>query len=114
LEMATIDSASAIGLNHRIGSLEIGKQADLFMVNTLTPNLVPTMRLVSGFIHNGHPGNIESVMVKGEFVLMNGKILNVDEGAIISEADHIGKTVWTYLVKKYPQVKIPIKLAPEY
>jgi 5-methylthioadenosine/S-adenosylhomocysteine deaminase len=112
LEMATMGSASAIGLDHRIGSLEIGKQADLFMVNTLTSNLVPTMRLVSGLIHNGHPGNIESVMVNGEFVLMAGKILNVDEAAIISEADRIGKKVWSYLVEQYPQVKIPIKLAP--
>ena len=111
LEMATMGSASAIGVDHRIGSLEIGKQADLFIINTLTSNLVPTMRLVSGLIHNGHPGNIESVMVNGEFVLRAGKILNVDEAAIISEADRIAKKVWSYLLEKYPHVNIPIKIA---
>ncbi len=111
LEMATIGSASAIGLDDRIGSLEIGKQADLFIVNGLTSNLVPTMRIVSGFIHNGHPGNIESVMVNGEFVMQDGEILNVDETAVITEADRIGKRVWSYLVEKYPQVKIPIRPA---
>ena len=108
LQMATMGSASAIGLDDRIGSLEIGKQADLFIVNALTSNLVPTMRLVSGLIHNGHPGNIDSVMVNGEFVMMGGKILNLDETALITEADHIGKRVWSYLVEKYPNVKMPI------
>ena len=112
LTMTTMGSASALGMADDIGSLEVGKKADLFIINTQRSTLVPTNRIVSAFIHNGQPGDIESVMVDGEFVLKDGKFLNLDEDTIIREADNIGKTVWRRLLEKYPNVPFPITLAP--
>ncbi len=112
LAMTTMGSASAIGMADEIGSLEVGKKADLFIINTQRSTLVPTNRIVSTFVHNGQPADIESVMIDGEFVLKDGKFLNLDEEAIISEADAIGKRVWQRLLKEYPSVPFPITLAP--
>ena len=112
LMMTTMGSASAIGMADEIGSLEVGKKADLFIINTQRATLVPTMRIVSAFVHNGQPSDIESVMVDGEFVMKNGRILNLDEETIIREADVIGRRVWNRLLEKYPNVPFPVTLAP--
>ena len=112
LEMATMGSAQAIGMAESIGSLEIDKKADLFVVNTQRAHLVPLMRIVSAFIHNGQPSDVESVMVGGEFVMRDGRMLNVDEEDIIAQADAIGRRVWNLLLERYPNVPFPLTLAP--
>ena len=112
LMMTTMGSASAIGMDDQIGSLEVGKKADLFIIDMMRSTLVPTNRIVSAFVHNGQPNDIESVIVDGEFVLKNGKFLNLDEQSIIREADAIGRNVWTRLLQKYPNVPFPPTLAP--
>ena len=47
LEWATIGGANILGLGQQTGSLEVGKKADLFIVDTLKPHLVPNLRIVS-------------------------------------------------------------------
>jgi cytosine/adenosine deaminase-related metal-dependent hydrolase len=100
-------------MGESLGSLEVGKKADLFLVNTQRANLVPAMRIVSGFVHNGQPSDIEAVMVDGQWVMREGKLLSVDEGTVIAEADHIGRRVWQHLLRKYPNVPFPLRLAPQ-
>ena len=51
-------------------------------------------------------------MVDGEFVMKDGRVLNLDEEAIIREADVIGRRVWNHLLEKYPNVPFPVTLAP--
>ena len=70
---ATDGGARAVNQQQSIGSLEVGKKADLFVLDTLKPYLVPAGRLVSAVIHGGHPSDIESVMVDGEFIMRNNK-----------------------------------------
>ena len=112
LEMATMGSAKALGMEGSIGSLEVGKRADLVIVNTMRSNLAPNMRVVSSFVNNGQPSDIESVMVDGKFVMRQGKILTVDEETIVREADRIGRRAWRRLTEKYPNVEFPVGLAP--
>ena len=83
------------------------------IVNTLRSNLAPNMRVVSSFVNNGQPSDIESVMVDGRFVMRQGKVLTVDEEAIVREADRIGRRAWRRLTEKYPNVEFPVDLAPE-
>jgi len=94
LEDATLGGAHALGLRTLTGSLEIGKKADLLVVDTLRPHLVPCGRIVSALIHNGQPSDIESVMVGGAFVMRNHKVLTMDEDAIVKEADAVGRRIW--------------------
>jgi 5-methylthioadenosine/S-adenosylhomocysteine deaminase len=91
---ATHGGARAVNQEQRLGSLEVGKKADLLVVDTLRPYLVPAGRIVSAWIHSGHPADIESVMVDGRFVMRKGKVLTMDEGAIVAEADKVGRRIW--------------------
>ena len=95
LEDATIGGARALGLDAITGSIEAGKKADLLVVDTLRPHLVPAGRFVSAWIHNGQPSDIESVMIDGAFVMRDRKVLTLDEDAIVREADAVGRRVWT-------------------
>ena len=112
LDMATMGSATALGKEKIIGSLEVGKKADLFIVNKMRANLSPNMRVASSFVNNGQASDIGSVMVDGKFIMRDGKILTVDEERIVREADEIGRRAWRRLVEKYPNVGFPVDLAP--
>ena len=94
------------GADDRVGSLDVGKKADLLVVDTLRPYLVPAGRLVSAWIHSGHPGDIESVMIDGQFVMRDRKVLTVDETAIVAEADKVSRRIWGE-VQKAGAVAIP-------
>jgi 5-methylthioadenosine/S-adenosylhomocysteine deaminase len=95
LEDATQGGARAVRQEKLLGSLEVGKKADLIVVDTERAHLVPAGRIVSAWIHNGQPSDIESVMVDGQFVMRNRKVLTLDEGSIIAEADNVGRRIWS-------------------
>ena len=94
LEDATRGGGRAVGQGALIGSLEVGKKADLLVVDTQRAHLVPAGRIVSAWIHNGQPNDIESVMVDGQFVMRNRKVLTMDEDRIIADADRVGRRIW--------------------
>jgi 5-methylthioadenosine/S-adenosylhomocysteine deaminase len=91
---ATESGARAVNQQKTLGSLEVGKKADLFVLDRLKPYLVPAGRLVSAVVHGGHPSDIESVMVDGEFIMRNNKVLTMDEAAVIREADAVSRRIW--------------------
>ena len=113
LDWATRGGSRILGMDHDIGTLEVGKKADLFIVDMMRPHLVPTLRIVSGFVHNGQPADIRSVMVDGRWVMKDGKVLTLDEGDIIRRAEQIGHSVWRRLLSQFPNVPFPISLPPE-
>lgn len=104
LEDATLGGAQAVRLPKDVGSLEVGKKADLLVVNTQRAHLVPAVRFMSAWIHNGQPSDIESVMVDGQFIMRDSKVLTMDEPRIIAEADKVGRRVWTEVQAKTPIV----------
>jgi len=106
---ATEGGSRAVNMQKTIGSLEVGKKADLFVLNTLKPYLVPHGRLISAVIHGGHPSDIESVMVDGEFIMRDNKVLTLDEQAVLREADAVGKRIWN----KVGPVNIPRERRPQ-
>ena len=67
LRLATVDGAAALGMADRVGSLTVGKQADLVVLRATDPNLVGGDRdPIAAVVTAAHPGNIESVLVAGE------------------------------------------------
>ena len=106
LEDATRGGARAVHQEKSIGALDIGKKADLIVLDTLRAHLVPAGRIVSAWIHNGQPSDIESVMVDGQFVMRNRKVLTLDEDRIVAEADKVGRRIWSQ-VKAAGRVQIP-------
>jgi cytosine/adenosine deaminase-related metal-dependent hydrolase len=95
---ATQGGARAVGQEKLLGSLDVGKKADLLVVDTQRAHLVPAMRIVSAWIHNGQGSDIESVMVDGRFIMRNRTILTVDEDRIIAEADKVGRRIWSQVL----------------
>ena len=82
------------------------------MVDMLRPHLVPTMRIVSAFVHNGQPADITSVMVDGRWVMRDGEVLTLDEGDVVRRAEQIGHAMWQRLLDRYPNVPFPVTLPP--
>lgn len=112
LEWATSGGAGALGMEDIAGSLEVGKKADLFVVDLMKPHLVPSLRVVSSFVHNGQPGDITSVMVGGEWVMRDGKVLTIDEEDVVRRAEAVGHAAWRRLLERYPNVPFPINIPP--
>ena len=112
LEWGTRNGATALGLGTDVGSLEVGKKADLIVLDARRPHLVPALRIVSGWIHNGQASDVESVMVDGRWLMRDHKVLTIDEADVVTRAEEIGRRVWRQLVERYPNVPFPIKLPP--
>jgi cytosine/adenosine deaminase-related metal-dependent hydrolase len=109
LQWATVNGHRALGFTD-CGTIEVGKKADFIVINTQRAHLVPTMRIVSAFVHNGMPSDVESVMVDGKWVMRDGEVLTMDEAAIIREAERIGRSVWKRKLEEYPDVPFPYRL----
>ncbi len=112
LEWATIGGARALGIGDEVGSVEPGKKADLFMIDARRAHLVPTLRIVSGFVHQGQPADITHLMVNGRWVMKDSRVLTIDEEDIIERAERIGHGVWSRLVAENPDVPFPVRLPP--
>ena len=110
---ATQGGAGILGMGRETGSLELGKKADLFMVDMLRPHLVPSLRFVSAFVHNGQPADVTSVMVDGRWLMREGKVLTVDEADVVRRAEQIGHSAWGRLLERYPNVPFPVTLPPQ-
>ena len=94
LNDACTGGAFAVNLPNDIGSLEVGKKADILVLDVMKPHLTPSGRILSAWIHNGQPSDIETVMVDGKFVMRNHRVLTIDEAALMEEAYQIGQRVW--------------------
>ena len=114
LKETTRGGAFALRKQDEIGSLEVDKKADLIVVNTQRAHLVPTMRIVSSWIHNGQAGDIESVMVNGNFLMRDYEVLTIDEAALVKKADEIGRRAWNQLLERYPSAPFPTRVAPSH
>src|SRR5476649_2989824 len=102
LEDATQGGARAVQQSARLGSLAVGKKADLLVLDTQRAHLVPAGRIVSAWIHNGQPSDIESSMVDGRFIMRNRKVLTMDEERIVAEADRVGRRIWNKVLEAGP------------
>lgn len=103
---ATEGGARAVQQEELLGTLEVGKQADLIVVDMQRAHLVPAGRVLSAVVHSGHPGDIESVMVAGRFVMRDRTVLSMDEERIIREADAVGRRVWAEVLEA-GEVRVP-------
>ncbi len=86
LRMATIRGAKALGLDARIGSLEVGKQADLIMIDAAQPHLAPRHDPVALLVYSAQAGDVCTVLVDGHPVLEDRKLTTLDEARLLAQA----------------------------
>jgi cytosine/adenosine deaminase-related metal-dependent hydrolase len=89
LEMATIDGIKALGLDKELGSVEVGKKADLITVDLFQPHLYPLDMLVYRLVYNATGADVADVTVSGRLVMEGRKLLTVDEAAVLENAQAV-------------------------
>ncbi|PYS60888.1 MAG: N-ethylammeline chlorohydrolase [Acidobacteria bacterium] len=86
LRMATIDGARAMGLENEIGSLEIGKRADVIVVDLKQLHSSPKQDVISSLAYSAQPSDVRVTIIDGRVVMRDGE-LTVDESVVIEEAN---------------------------
>jgi cytosine/adenosine deaminase-related metal-dependent hydrolase len=82
IEFATINGARACGLDARTGSITVGKDADLVLLDAEDPSVFPVGNPTGTIVAAGHPGLVDSVFVAGTAVKRDGRLLGVDLPAL--------------------------------
>jgi 5-methylthioadenosine/S-adenosylhomocysteine deaminase len=85
LEMATLNGAKAALLADRIGSLEVGKEADIVLFDTQRPEWQPLFNPVANLVYSATGDSVRDVFVAGEQVVSGGRLVKIDEATIYSE-----------------------------
>ena len=87
LRMATIDGARALGLGKQIGSIEVGKRADLTILNLDALHTTPHPDPISSIVYAADKSDVETVIIDGKVVMRNGELTTLDEQAVIRDAN---------------------------
>jgi 5-methylthioadenosine/S-adenosylhomocysteine deaminase len=86
LEMATIMGAKAIGMDREIGSLEVGKRADLITIRLDRPHAVPLYNVYSQLAYALKSSDVQDVMVNGNPIVRDGQSLTLNAGVVLAKA----------------------------
>jgi 5-methylthioadenosine/S-adenosylhomocysteine deaminase len=93
LRMATSGGAMAIGLGDRIGSLEVGKRADVIQVAFDDVHHVPTFDVISHLVYVTDEQDVAAVVIDGQVVMRDGDFLTIDTGRVATEADALAARI---------------------
>jgi 5-methylthioadenosine/S-adenosylhomocysteine deaminase len=85
LEMATVNGARAALMSDRIGSIEVGKEADIVLFDTNRPEWQPLINPVSNLVYSATGDSVRDVFVMGEQVVAAGHLTEVDEQKLFAE-----------------------------
>ena len=86
LQMACQGGAAAFGMTEQIGSLEVGKKADIVLIDLDTPMAMPVHRAPSALVYNVSARDVDTVIVDGRILMRDKQILFLDEKALLSRA----------------------------
>jgi len=85
--MATINGAKALGLHEKIGSLEVGKKADIILVDLSKPHLKPLHNIYASIVYSACGSDVDTVIVDGEILMKNRQMKTLDEQTIMKKAE---------------------------
>ena len=87
IEMATIKGAETLGLSDEIGSIEVGKKADIILIDTNAANMTPdSSSLSSNVIYSANGSNVDTTICDGKILMENKKLTELDENEIYAKA----------------------------
>jgi 5-methylthioadenosine/S-adenosylhomocysteine deaminase len=102
LRMATAGGAGALGLSDVCGTIEVGKRADLILVDVNGPHIQPLNDLFSQIVHCAKNSDVSTVMVDGRLLMKNREVLFLDEGELVDEARRANRD----LMKRLEEARI--------
>jgi cytosine/adenosine deaminase-related metal-dependent hydrolase len=105
LEMSTINGAELYGLDKRLGSIELGKQADLIVIK---PHVLPTPltrdSAVGHLLNSVNGDDVRTVLIGGNVVMRDRNVLTVDEKQVEKKAQDAAHELWQRLRSAKPQI----------
>jgi len=93
LHMATSDGAKALGKEKEIGSLEVGKKADLIVVNMKSPHLTPIYDYYSHLVYSAKGSDVETSVVNGKVIMEKRKFKNIDISETMEKVNAISQKI---------------------
>ena len=93
VKMATREAADILGMGDQLGSLEIGKRADLILIDLEQPHLVPLYDIYSHLAYAINRADVSTVIVEGQLVMLDRQLLNVDEREILRQAREMAANI---------------------
>lgn len=87
--IATINGAKALGLEKEIGSIEVGKKADLAILDLNTPSLTPRNNLLAALSYSANGSEVDTVIIDGKITMENKKLLTIDESLVYQKINEI-------------------------
>jgi 5-methylthioadenosine/S-adenosylhomocysteine deaminase len=103
LKMATIDGVKALGLEKTVGSLEVGKKADVILLDFKKPHLTPVHDFYANLVYSAGGSDVDTVIVDGKILMENKDVKTLDEEMVMSKAQ---KTAANIPKRKAPVVKV--------
>ena len=99
IKLATIKGAQVVGLEDQIGSLKVGKSADVITMDLSHPHLTPIINkpfsnLVSNLIYSSKGNEIDNVIIAGKLIIQDSKFTQIDEDLIIKEANKSAQSLF--------------------
>jgi cytosine/adenosine deaminase-related metal-dependent hydrolase len=99
LEFATIRGAECCGLDHKVGSLTPGKEADILLIGTNDMRLFPTVNAIGTIVQGANVGDIDAVFVAGKLKKWRGRTTDRLLGQNLGKVRQMGEESRTYLFK---------------
>ncbi|MBI4813829.1 MAG: amidohydrolase family protein [Methanobacterium sp.] len=87
LEMATINGATALGMEKEIGTIEVGKKADLVLADMKAPHLTPYRNPVSHLVYSAEGSDVNTVICNGQILMREREVLVLDEVEVMAMAE---------------------------
>lgn len=110
VEMATINGAKGAGLADRIGSIEVGKEADLVMFDATVSEWQPLYNPVSNLVYSATGNTVKHVFVAGEQVVDGGRLTKVDQDQIMRQVrDTADRIAGRLNMKKMLKLRWPVE-----
>jgi 5-methylthioadenosine/S-adenosylhomocysteine deaminase len=94
LDWGTREGAAAIGLSDKVGSLEIGKRADIVLLNDRSPSLAPLIDGYGVLVHSASGHDVDTVIVDGRVVLSGGRPTLANGDEIVGRAQAVASRLW--------------------
>ncbi len=110
LRMVTKNGARALLDEDLYGTLEVGKKADLIIIDTHGPSMMPVNDPIAALVTSMRSENVEATMCNGKWLMRDHKILTLDEEAILKEACRRGAAIYDraniHIPDRFPVVKV--------
>jgi len=93
VKMATINGAKALGLDKEVGTLEVGKKADIIIIDLNKPHFYPRYNLISSLAYSAQASDVETVIVDGNILMENYELKTVDIEKVMFNAERCAKSL---------------------